>query len=135
MEVLAEVEGSTGSRVVEPVGLPEDWKATSARYTVTTGGFPTWHAGYQTPTGTYVAVEQTMDPTRQWIESQTNRAPSVGTLEAGGRTWTKYERDTKVQNSLVDSPEGEGVLTTLITGTATFEEMAQFVETLQPVAP
>ena len=46
-----------------------------------------------------------------------------------------YERDTKVQNSLVDAPEGEDELTTLITGTATFDEMTQFVETLQPVAP
>jgi hypothetical protein len=27
------------------------------------------------------------------------------------------------------------VLTTLITGTATFDEMKQFVETLQPVTP
>ncbi|HSF97459.1 MAG TPA: DUF4245 domain-containing protein [Ornithinibacter sp.] len=130
-----DVQQRTGWPIVEPVGLPEGWNATSARYTVTTGGFPTWHAGYQTPSGTYVAVEQTMDPTRAWIESQTNRAPSVGTLEAGGRTWTMYERDTKVQNSLVDAPEGEGVLTTLITGTATFEEMAQFVETLEPVTP
>lgn len=130
-----DVQERTGWPIVEPVGLPEGWNATSARYTVATAGFPTWHAGYQTPSGTYVAVEQTMDPTREWIESQTNRAPKVGTLEAAGRTWTMYERDTKVQNSLVDAPEGEGVLTTLVTGTATFEEMEQFVETLQPVAP
>ena len=82
-----------------------------------------------------MAVEQTLDPNREWIASQTNRAPKVGTLEAAGRTWTMYERDTKVQNSLVDAPEGEGVLTTLITGTATFDEMKQFVETLQPVTP
>ena len=87
------------------------------------------------PSGTYVAVEQTQDPTRAWIESQTNRAPEVGTLEAAGRTWTMYERDTKVQNSLVDAPEGADELTTLITGTATFDEMKQFVETLQPVTP
>ena len=99
----------------------------------TTDGFSTWHAGYQTPSGTYVAVEQTMDPTPLWVEAQTNRAPKTGTLEAGGRTWTKYERDTKVQNSLVDDPQAPGELTTLVTGTASFEEMAEFVEHLQPV--
>ena len=106
----------------------------------TTDGFSTWHAGYQTPSGTYVAVEQTMDPTREWVEAQTNRAPKIGTLEAGGRTWTKYERDTKVQNSLVDDPQAPGELTTLVTGTASFEEMADFVDlppaghSLTPVA-
>ena len=74
--------------------------------------------GYQTPSGTYVAVEQTVDPSARWVEAQTNRAPRIGTLDAGGRTWVTYERDTKVQNSLLDDPETSGDLTTLVTGTA-----------------
>jgi hypothetical protein len=74
-----------------------------------------------------------MDPTSKWVEAQTNRAPKIGTLDAGGRTWTKYQRDTKVQNSLVDQPGTAGELTTLVTGTATFDEMAQFVTYLKPV--
>ena len=53
----------------------------------------------------------------------------------GGRTWTRYERDTKVQNSLLDDPQTSGDLTTLVTGTATFEEMAEFVTYLEPVGP
>lgn len=129
-----DVKASMGWPIVEAVGLPEGWTTTSARFVRTTDGFSTWHAGYQTPSGTYVAVEQTMDPTSKWVEAQTNRAPKTGTLEAGGRTWTKYERDTKVQNSLVDDPKTAGELTTLVTGTASFEEMTEFVEHLQPVA-
>ncbi len=125
----------TGWPIVEAVGLPEDWSTTSARFVRTTDGFSTWHAGYQTPSGTYVAVEQTMDPTPTWVEAQTNRAAKTGTLDAGGRTWVKYVRDNKVQNSLVDDPQAPGQLTTLITGTASFEEMAQFVDHLQPVTP
>jgi Protein of unknown function (DUF4245) len=128
-----DVKGRTGWPIVEAVGLPDGWNTTSARFVRTTDGFSTWHAGYQTPSGTYVAVEQTMDPTPLWLEAQTNRAPRTGTLEAGGRTWAKYERDTKVQNSLVDDPEAAGQLTTLVTGTASFEEMADFVTHLQPV--
>jgi hypothetical protein len=130
-----EVKEQSGWPIVEAVGLPEGWTTTSARYVRTTGGFPTWHAGYQTPSGTYVAVEQTLDPSRAWVEAQTNRAPKTGTLEAGGRTWEKYERDTKVQNSLVLEPESSGQLTTLVTGTASFEEMATFLTYLQPVQP
>ena len=40
-----------------------------------------------------------------------------------------------MQNSLLDDPETSGDLTTLVTGTATFEEMADFVTYLQPVTP
>jgi hypothetical protein len=130
-----DVQHRTNWPIVEAVGLPQGWTPTSARYVRTTDGFSTWHAGYQTPSGTYVAVEQTMDPTSRWVEAQTNRAPKVGTLDAGGRTWVKYERDTKVQNSLVDDPKAPGRLTTLVTGTATFEEMADFVTHLEPVTP
>jgi hypothetical protein len=130
-----DVQRRTDWPIVEAVGLPEGWTATSARYVRTTGGFMTWHAGYQLPDGSYVAVEQTMDPSPAWVEAQTNRAPRVGTVEAAGRTWTTFERDTKVQNSLLDDPRTPGDLTTLITGTATFEQMADFATYLRPVAP
>jgi len=79
-----DVKASTDWPIVEAVGLPEGWSTTSARFVRTTDSFSTWHAGYQTPSGTYVAVEQTMDPTSKWVEAQTNRAPKKGTLEAGG---------------------------------------------------
>ena len=127
------VQADTGWPIVEPVGLPDGWSPTSVRYVRTTGDFMTWHVGYQTPSGTFVAVEQTMEPTREWIAAQTNRAPSEGTMDVAGRTWEKYVRDSKVQNSLLHVPEGEGELTTLITGTASFEDMAFFVEHLEPV--
>ncbi len=127
------VQQETGWPIVEPVGLPEGWTQTSARYVRTTGDFMTWHAGYQTPSGTYVAVEQTMDPSREWISAQTNRAPSEGTIEVAGKTWTKLVRDTKVQNSLLYQPTQPGDLTTLVTGTADFDEMAFFIEHLEPV--
>ncbi|HSO65446.1 MAG TPA: DUF4245 domain-containing protein [Ornithinibacter sp.] len=130
-----DVQQRTGWPIVEAVGLPEGWTPTSARYVRTTDEFMTWHAGYQLPDGTYVAVEQTMDPSRAWTEAQTNRAPKAGTIEAAGRTWTTFERDTKVQNSLLDDPQTTGDLTTLITGTATFEQMADFATYLRPVAP
>jgi len=127
------VKKETGWPIVEAVALPSGWTTTSARYVRTTGGFMTWHAGYQTPSGTYVAVEQTQGPNREWVEAQTNRAPTEGTLEVAGRTWTKYVRDTKVQNSLLAPATSPTELTTLVTGTASFEEMRVFIEHLRPV--
>lgn len=129
----SEVKAETGWPVVEPVGLPSGWTPTSVRYVRVTDGFMTWHVGYKTPSGTFVAVEQTKDPSRAWIAAQTNRAPREGTVEIAGRTWEKYVRDSKVQNSLLSVPEaGSGELATLVTGTATFEEMATYIESLRP---
>ncbi len=104
------------------------------RYVSVTDGFMTWHVGYETPSGTFVAVEQTKDPSRAWVAAQTNRAPREGSVEIAGRSWDKYVRDSKVQNSLLSVPaEGSGELATLITGTASFDEMTVYVEHLQPV--
>ncbi len=128
------VNHETGWPVLEATGLPTGWSQTSARYVRSTDGFMTWHAGYQTPSGTYVAVEQTKGGTPDWISTQTNRAPSDGTMDVAGRTWTRLVRDTKVQNSLVQVPApGSDELTTIVTGTATFEDMATFIEHLRPV--
>lgn len=127
------VAQDSGWPISEAVDLPEDWKTTSARYVKGTEGLMTWHAGYQAPSGNYVAVEQTRDATRGWVEAQTNRARRIGELEAAGRTWVKYERGAKVQNSLVDLRTGPGELTTLLTGTGTFDELAFVAEHLAPV--
>ena len=130
-----DVQKRSGWPIVEAVGLPDGWSATSARYVRVTDGLMTWHAGYQAPDGTYVAVEQTKDATPAWISAQTNRAPKEGTVEAAGRTWTKFVRDTKVQNSLLHEAAAPGELTTLLTGTASFETMAEFAGYLEPVTP
>ena len=93
----------------------------------------TWHAGYQSPTGNYVALEQTKDATDGWVAAQTNRAKKTGQLDAGGRTWATYVRSGKVQNSLVDRGTAPGELTTIVTGTGTFLELQAFAEALRPV--
>lgn len=127
------VAEQSGWPISEAVDLPTDWKTTSARYVKGTDGLMTWHAGYQAPSGNYVAVEQTRDATQVWVDAQTNRARRVGELKAAGITWAKYERGAKVQNSLLDRPQEAGALTTLLTGTGTFEELTFVAEHLGPV--
>lgn len=130
-----DVVRESGWPIVTAVGLPKGWTATSARYVRTGEGAMTWLAGYQAPSGNYASVEQTMDATSKWVETEVNRATKVGTVEVDGRTWTKYERGAKVQNSLVHVPGAKGELTTLVTGTGTFEELAQLIEHLEVVTP
>lgn len=127
-----EVAHDSGWAIEAPEGLPDGWKATSVRYVRSTDGLMTWHAGYQSPTGNYVAIEQTKDATSGWVEAQTNRAAKTGTTEAGGRTWDTYVRNGKVQNSLVNRGAA-GQLTTIVTGTGTFAELTAFADSLRPV--
>lgn len=125
----------SGWPLVEAVGLPDGWTTTSARYVRSTSDLMTWHAGYQTPSGTYVAIEQTQAATAKWIGAQTSRATPFGTVDIAGKTWTKYLRDYKVQNSLLYTPATADELTWLVTGDAEFADMQVFIEHLQPVVP
>ncbi|MEO7071403.1 MAG: DUF4245 domain-containing protein [Nostocoides sp.] len=119
-----------------PMGLPDGWRATSVRYVRSTDGVMTWHAGYTTPDNQSVAIEQAMVPTVAWVRAEVNRARVVGTVDAGGRTWTKYVRDGKLQNSLVnDGATPAKDLTTIVTGTGTFEQLQLFADKLGVVKP
>lgn len=121
----------SGWPLERPENLPDGWTATSVRFVSSTDGLRTWHAGYQSPTGNYVAIEQTKDATDKWVEAQTNRAAMTGSVEAGGRTWDTYVRSGKVQNSLVHEAAGADELTTIVTGTGTLDELTAFAGTLQ----
>jgi hypothetical protein len=127
-----EIARDSGWPIEAPEGLPDGWKATSVRYVRSTDGLMTWHAGYQSPDGNYVAIEQTKAATSGWVEAETNRARVTGQTQAGGRTWDTYVRSGKLQNSLVDKA-GAGGLTTIITGTGTFAELSAFADALRPV--
>ena len=128
-----EVARESGWPIDRPEALPDGWKATSVRYVRSTGGLMTWHAGYQSPTGNYIAIEQTKDATAEWVSAQTNRAAQTGEVQAAGKTWGTYVRSGKVQNSLVHRAETASELTTIVTGTGTFAELTAFAETLAPV--
>ena len=89
---------------------------------------------YTTPDGEYVSVQQALDPGEGWVDTQTNNGARVGTFETrDGRTWTKRDREGKVQRSLVHRQTGEGELTTLVTGTGTFEQLETFANHLEAV--
>lgn len=119
-----------------PTGLPDGWRATSVRFVRSTDGVMTWHAGYTTPDNQSVAVEQAMEPTVGWVRAEVNRAAVVGTADVAGLTWTKYVRNDKVQNSLVHNGARPGKdLTTIVTGTGTFDQLQFFAGRLTVVTP
>lgn len=114
-----------------PVGLPDGWRPTSVRTTRSTAEVITWHVGYQTPSGQYAAVEQGRDAPFAWVSQQTNRGRDDGTQLVNGEPWQRWVRGDKVQNSLVHT---RGAVTTIVTGTATFPELAVLAASLTPPA-
>jgi hypothetical protein len=112
-----------------PTGLPDGWRATSVRTVRSTAEVLMWHVGYQTPTQQYAAVQQGKDAPAEWVRAQVNRAPTSGTQRVGGAEWTRYVRADKTQNSLVLV---HGDVTTVVSGTAGFEELARLAASLRP---
>jgi hypothetical protein len=112
-----------------PAGLPQGWRPTSVRTTRSTAGVLMWHVGYQTPNQQYAAVQQGKDAPAEWVRAQVNRAATAGTERVGGAEWRRYIRADKTQNSLV---RVHGGVTTVVTGTAGFEELAQLASSLRP---
>lgn len=114
-----------------PTDLPQGWVATSVRYEKSTGDAMTWNAGYTTPDEEYVSVRQTVDASDEWITVQTNEGDPTGTLTTeDGRDWTQRDSDAKEQRSLVHAPEAEGELTTVVTGTGSWEQLEGFADRL-----
>ena len=132
------VDVSAGARVAAervdftpavPVGLPPDWRPTSVRTTVATAQVVTWHVGYVIDGRRYAAVEQGQDAPAEWLRAQTNRGRPDGTQDVKGVVWQRILRTDKVQNSLVHV---RGEVTTVVTGTAAYDQLALLAAALQP---
>ena len=119
-----------GEAFAYPERLPDGWIATTVRYE-TADDVMTWNAGYTTPDEEHVSIRQAVDPSTSWITAQTNGGSATGTLTTeDGRDWVTRERDGQVQRSLVHDPDGSGELTTVITGTGSWDQLEAFADRL-----
>lgn len=122
-----------GQPFAYPEDLPDGWAATNVRYVRSKGDVMVWNAGYTTPDGEYVSVQQALDPGQPWVDTQTNNGARVGTVTTDdGRVWAKRDREGKVQRSLVNVPKDSTELTTLVTGTGSWAQLEEFADKLVP---
>ncbi|MEP6651260.1 MAG: DUF4245 domain-containing protein [Lapillicoccus sp.] len=136
--VVAEAVRQSGLAFEAPVGLPEGWSATNARYAASTDGLPTWQAGWSTPNGGYVAIRQTKNASPAWLQAATSGGQQTGTTQVAGRTWTRFYDGADKRTSLVDVPSGAATptsMTTVITAIAGDDEVVTFVMMLQSEQP
>jgi hypothetical protein len=123
--VAVHVRQETSWAISQPM-LPAGWKATNVRFATAGDGLRTWHAGYLSPEGNYVSIDQTRDATDVWVAAQTSNGRPEGTMSAGGATWQKL-------SSLVSRGSGAAELSTVLSGTAPYAQLAQFAAVLEPV--
>ena len=102
-------------------GLSPQWRATSARFEPTADG-SIWFLGYVTPEDQFVAVTQTDGDPVRFVEEQTLGGAPDGKRSIDGRRWEQFA--TADQRSLVRTSDGA---TTVVTGTVSYEELADFV--------
>jgi len=130
--MASQVRQQTSWAISQPQ-LPAGWKATNVRFSAAGDGLRTWHAGYLSPEGNYLSIDQTQHATDAWVAAQTSNGRVEGPMPAGGATWEKLSSRDTVQRSLVSRATGATGLTTVLSGTAPFAQLGQFAEALEPV--
>lgn len=119
--MLANAREQAGFPVLAPAGLSDEWRATSARFEAGEKS-STWFLGYVTPQEQYIAVTQTDGDSEPFIAAQTLNGKYEGVLTIDGDQWQEYVAGD--QRSLVRTTPRS---TTVVTGTVSYDELAEFV--------
>jgi hypothetical protein len=118
-----------------PKSLPAGYQATSARLEPETYGGEgdiRWILGFQTESGEYVSIWQSDGPVKRVVAPATNSAPCESTETINGATWQKCETDQPLTRAFVKT---EGDVTSIVSGTAKWDELLRFAESLVPAKP
>ena len=98
--VAKQVRQETSWGISQPQ-LSAGWKATNVRFTPAGDGLRTWHAGYLSPEGNYVSIDQTMRATERWVSAQNADDKAAGTMAAGAAPRNKLTNPVPVPRSSV----------------------------------
>jgi hypothetical protein len=111
--------------VAAPVGLPEQWRATSVTFERKNAN--AWHLGFLDPQQQYVAIEQTTDASQKNLAKLTQKAAPTGqTQQVGDRAWERW--DGEKYDALVRQEQG---YVTVVTGTGSFEQLGTMAAALE----
>lgn len=115
--------------VAAPEGLAKDWRPTSVSYERQSSN--AWHLGFLDPDGEYVAVEQSTAPADKYIRQVSQNAEETErTQRIGDETWQRWEGPK--YDALVLKEQGA---TTVVTGTASYEQLAKMAAALKTKTP
>ncbi|MEV6211069.1 DUF4245 domain-containing protein [Kitasatospora sp. NPDC051914] len=123
---LASAKRAAPYPVLGPQGLSDQWRATSVEYRKDAKGNAVWHLGFVTPSGQYAALEQSSGGRDEVIAGVVPGAKADGSAPVAGQDWQRFQ-GTKYRGLA----QPGGTATTVVTGSASYEELAQLAGALK----
>ena len=118
--------------VLSPTGLPDAWRATSARIDRGADGAIEWYVGMVTPSDQFASIAQSDvkggAALRKYVADRTEGAVESGTSTVAGTPWRRFVSGDEKTRSLVRSDNG---VTIVVTGTTGWDELTTFVGSLR----
>jgi hypothetical protein len=131
---LARVAADAPYPAVAPAGLPASWQPVSSGVTLGGADGPgtvTWHLGYLSPDGSLASVEQSNEPAAGFLRRMTNDGTPLAPVRLAGASWNRSATPDRGQRSLYRTASG---FTVVVTGNATWAELADLAAALRPAA-
>ncbi|MBB2900205.1 hypothetical protein FHR75_000993 [Kineococcus radiotolerans] len=124
VDVVNAAQGAAGDLSFAPAvpAGPAGWTPTSANVNRSTDDVITWHVGYRTDEGEYLALEVARDTTPGWLKAQTQSGAAQGTRAVRGQDWNAYLQEDRRRYSLVRTQDGVSVL---VTGEGGYDVLAE----------
>lgn len=119
---------------VVPQNLPPGWVPTVAREQTDSTHLRSWHVTYQTPSGRYAGVVETVQATAPWMDSMASWGSPVRVVTVAGQPWLVVTRPVRGVTALVLNPplpaHPAARLTVLVAGTTDQAELEQLIQSL-----
>jgi hypothetical protein len=125
---LADARRAAPYRLLAPEPMLPGWHVTAMRYDGNVKGAATWHVGLVTASGRFAGIAQSNGSSRWFVYDQTNRGIPNGSVTVDGVSWEKRYRTQRRVHSLVRVENG---VTTVVTGTANVDELAELAGSLR----
>jgi len=144
--IVASARTAGAFDVAVPSNLGSEWIANDARYRTAPGDFKvaTWHIGFVRDRDAYVGVFQTNGTDQGFVKESTADGKPGATVDIAGTKWVQYDSSTANQRSLLTRGQlnqpstgasaqvkGQAAVTTIVTGTQSFEELAAVAASLR----
>lgn len=115
-------------------GTPSGYQLTQARFEAESYGKPgtsRWYLGYKTSADEFISLWQSDGDQKKIIAAASNNGPCSGQMRIAGEVWFMCSQKKPLARVLYHPFETN---TAVVSGTATFAELAKFVSGLVPVS-
>ena len=125
---LMQARNTASYDVLGPVGLSDQWRATSVRHPSEDGGV-TWHVGFVTPSGAYAGLEQSDGPPAdEFVDRFAEGSRATDEVRIGDRTWRRREGGEPEPRAFVVRTDTS---TIVVAGTAEWAELEELARALR----